>query len=74
MTRVFLNRTTHHLKKCAEHGGGETDESKVAVKSLDNLTCRFQRDDELVVIGEKGLGRVIKTLMKYFYLRYFWYG
>jgi len=74
LTRVFPNRTTHHLKKCVEHGGGEIDESKVAVKSWDFSTGRFQRDDELVVIVEKGLGRDKKTLMKYFYLRYFWYG
>jgi hypothetical protein len=46
LTRVFLNRTTHHLEKCAEPGGGEIDESKVAVKSWDFNTGRFQGKDK----------------------------
>ena len=62
MTRVFPNRTTHHLEKCAGHGGGEIDESKVAVKSWCFKTGRFQRDDELVVIGEREWGRDLKGL------------
>jgi hypothetical protein len=63
-----------YLTKCAEHGGGEIDESKVAVKSWDFEKERLQRDDELVILGEKEWGRDFKTLLKYFYLRYFWYG
>lgn len=62
-----------YLVKCAEHGGGEFDESKVDVKSWDCSTDQFQEDDELVVIGEKEWGWDLKTLMKYFYLRYYWY-
>jgi hypothetical protein len=63
-----------YLMKCAEQGGGGIDESKVDVKSWDFSTDRFQKDDELVVIGEREWGRDLKTLMKYFYVRYFWYG
>jgi hypothetical protein len=63
-----------YLMKCAEHGGGEIDESKVDVKSWDFDTGKFQENDELVVTGEKEWGWDVKTLMKYFYLRYFWYG
>jgi len=63
-----------YLMKCAEQGGGEIDESKVDVKSWDFKTNRFQKDDELVVIGERKWGWDVKTLMKYFYVRYFWYG
>ena len=59
---------------CVDHGGGEFDESKVEVKSWDFEKGGFQGDDELVVIGEREWGRDLKTLMKYFYLRYFWYG
>jgi len=62
-----------YLMKCSEHGGGEIDESKVDVKSWDFNTGKFQEDDELVVTGEKEWGWDVKTLMKYFYLRYFWY-
>jgi hypothetical protein len=60
--------------KCAEHGGGEIDESKVDVESWDFNDNRMQGGDELVVIGEREWGWDLKTLMKYFYLRYFWHG
>jgi hypothetical protein len=63
-----------YLTKCAEHGGGEINESKVDVKSWDFKTGRLQEDNELVVKGEREWGRDLKTLIKYFYLRYFWYG
>ena len=63
-----------YLKACADHGGGVFDETKVGIKSYDFNTERFQKDDELVIQGEKKWGRDYKTLMKYFYLRYFWYG
>jgi len=63
-----------YLMKCSAHGGGEIDESKVDVKSWDFSTGRFQGDDEMVVMGEREWGWDVKTLMKYFYLRYFWYG
>ena len=44
------------------------------VNSYDFKSDRFHKDDELVVIGEREWGMDLKTLMKYFYLRYFWYG
>ena len=68
------SRVHQYLAKCAEHGGGEIDENNVDVKSYDFRINRMQRDDELVVMGKKKWGSDIKTLMKYFYLRYFEYG
>ena len=44
------------------------------VNSYDFKSDQFHKDDELVVIGEREWGMDLKTLMKYFYLRYFWYG
>jgi hypothetical protein len=65
------NSPTHqYLKACADHGGGEFDERKVAVKSYDFKTGRMQNDDELVVIGEKEWGRNPKAILKYLVLRY----
>ena len=61
----------HYLSKCAEEGGGVFDESHVAVKSFDMKTKSFQRDDDLVVVGEKRWGNDIKSIMKYLYLRFF---
>jgi hypothetical protein len=60
----------HYLMKCAEHGGGEIDESKVAVKSWDFGKGRFQRDDELVILGEKEWGNNPKMILKYLVFRY----
>ena len=62
--------THQYLKACADHGGGEYDERKVAVKSYDFKTGRMQNDDELVVIGEKEWGRNPKAILKYLVLRY----
>ena len=59
-----------YLMKCAEHGGGEIDESKVAVKSWDFEKERLQRDDELVILGEKEWGSNPKAILKYLVLRY----
>ena len=59
-----------YLIKCAEHGGGEFDEGKVEIRSWDFEKARFQRDDELVVIGEKQWGRDPKAILKYLVLRY----
>lgn len=58
-----------YLFKCAELGGGEFDETKVAVKSYDFKNKRLQTDDELTVIGEKEWGRNPKMLLKYIFLR-----
>jgi hypothetical protein len=63
-----------YLKACSDHGGGIFDEGKVAVKSYDFNTAKLQKNNELVIIGRKEWGWDVKTLMKYFYLRYFWYG
>ena len=59
-----------YLIKCAEHSGGEIDESKVDVKSWDFSNGRFQGDDELVLIGEKEWGTNLKAILKYLVLRY----
>jgi hypothetical protein len=59
-----------YLMKCAEHGGGEIDESKVDVKSWDFEKGRFQRGDELVILGEKEWGSNPKAILKYLVLRY----
>jgi hypothetical protein len=58
-----------YLVKCAEHGGGEFDESKVAVKSYDYKSGKMQGNDELVVIGEKEWGWNPKMWLKYLVLR-----
>jgi hypothetical protein len=58
-----------YLVKCAEHGGGEFDESKVAVKSYDFKSGKMQGNDELVVIGEKEWGGNPKMWLKYLVLR-----
>jgi len=59
-----------YLMACAEHGGGEFDERKVAVKSYDFKAGRLQNDDELAVIGEKEWGTNSKAIIKYLGLRY----
>jgi hypothetical protein len=59
-----------YLKACADHGGGEFEERKVAVKSYDLKTGRMQKDDELVVLGEKEWGSNPKAILKYLVLRY----
>lgn len=58
-----------YLSKCAELGGGEFDEAKVAVKSYDFKTKRLQTDDELTVIGDTHWGRNPKMLLKYMVLK-----
>jgi hypothetical protein len=58
-----------YLLKCAEHGGGEFDESEVAVKSYDFNKGGFQNNDELVVNGERVWGTNPKMILKYLVLR-----
>jgi len=58
-----------YLVKCSEHGGGEFDESNVAVKSYDFKTGKMQGNDELVVMGEKEWGWNAKIWLKYMALR-----
>jgi hypothetical protein len=62
--------THQYVKACAEHGGGDFDERKVAVKSYDFKSDRMQNDDELVVLGKKEWGRNPKAILKYLVLRY----
>jgi len=62
--------TREYLMKCAEHGGGIFDEQFVGIKSYDPNSNSFQKDDKLEIIGEKKWGSNIKTIMKYFLLRY----
>ncbi len=59
-----------YLVKCAEHGGGVFDERYVKVESFDFETKSAQRDEDLVVHGEKTWGTNPKAIMKYLYLRY----
>ena len=68
-----LRPMNQYLLKCFEKGGGVFDEKHVNVKSYDFKTKGFQKDDALVLIGEKFWGRDFKMLMKYWVLR-FWKG
>jgi len=61
----------HYLVRCAEAGGLVFDEEKVQVKSYDFRTDSFQRNDRLVIIGDKRWGTNIKQIMKYLTLRAF---
>ena len=47
-----------YLVKCAEPGGGIYNENKVRVMSYDLKTKSIQRDDELVILGEKRWERI----------------
>jgi len=62
-----------YLVKCAEAGGGIYDEKYVKVMSYDFKTKALQKDDDLIVIGDKKWGNNVKALMKYLLLRY-WMG
>ncbi|HHL34204.1 MAG TPA: DUF362 domain-containing protein [Desulfobulbaceae bacterium] len=61
----------HYLLKCAEAGGFVYDEENVGIKSFNFRTGSFQKDDELIVLGDKRWGNNIKPLLKYFILKYF---
>jgi hypothetical protein len=58
-----------YLAKCSEEGGGIFDEQYVGVKSYDFRTKKMQKDDQLVVIGEKEWGWQPKMWGKYLALR-----
>ena len=60
-----------YLVQCAEKGGGVFDEEHVSITSYDFKAEKFQSDDELATIGRKHWGLDIKTLMKYWVLRYY---
>lgn len=59
-----------YLQSCSEHGGGIFDEKCVAVKSFNFNKNAMERDDELVVLGNKRWGWNFKIIMKYFLLKY----
>jgi hypothetical protein len=59
-----------YLLKCAKMGGGIYDEKYAKVMSYDFKTKAFQKDDELVVIGEKRWGSNMRAIMKYLFLRH----
>jgi hypothetical protein len=62
--------TRDYLVACSRNGGGVFDESRVAVKSFDLSAGRFQREDEVMIIGDKEWGSDIKAIGKYFLMRY----
>lgn len=59
-----------YLVKCAEAGGGMFDEKHVKVESYDFKKRLLQKDDELVIRGNKTWGYSPKAIMKYLVLRY----
>jgi hypothetical protein len=59
-----------YLMKCAESGGGIIDEGFVKVISYDFKTKSFQKDEDLVIIGERKWGNNPKAILKYLVLRY----
>jgi len=59
-----------YLMKCAETSGGVFDERFVKVISYDFKTKSFQKDNDLLVIGEKKWGNNPKAILKYLVLRY----
>jgi hypothetical protein len=61
---------SQYLKKCAEKDGGVFDEDYVKVMSYDLGVKRIQRDDELMITGEKTWGGKPKMVLKYLALRY----
>jgi hypothetical protein len=58
------------LRKCAEQGGGGFDEKYVKVESYDFTKKAMQRDEDLVIHGERHWGTKPKAILKYIYLRY----
>jgi hypothetical protein len=65
------NSPTHdYLRACSRNGGGVFDESRVAVKSFDLSAGRFQREDEMMIMGDREWGSDIKAIGKYLLMRY----
>jgi type III secretory pathway component EscR len=58
-----------YLVKCAEAEAGIFDERHVKVESYDFKKRSLQKDDELIIIGEKTWGTNPKALLKYLVLR-----
>lgn len=63
-----------YLVKCSEEDGGLFDESFVDVKSFDINSNSLQQDKDLVVAGDKVWGSDAKTIVKYLFFRYFYWG
>lgn len=59
-----------YLMKCAESGDSVIDEEKVRVISYDFKKGAFQKDNELLISGEKTWGNSLKDIGKYLTLRY----
>jgi hypothetical protein len=59
----------HDLQKCSEQSGCTFDEQYIDIQSFDHSKMRLQKDNELVVRGEKTWGHDIKSLLKYFVMR-----
>jgi hypothetical protein len=62
-----------YLTMCSDEYGGYFDENKVAIQSYDYDKKRFQRDDELAVIGGTTWGNDLRQIKRLLYLRYFSY-
>ena len=62
--------TNQYLTKCAESGGGILNERSVQIFSYDFKNASFQKDDRLVIMGNKRWGSDPKAILKYLYLRY----
>jgi hypothetical protein len=54
-----------YLKQCAPQGEYCFDESRVGIRSFDFSKNDFQREDELIVRGEKKWGGHFRSLLKY---------
>ena len=59
----------HYLQKCLEQSYYIFDEQYVDIQSFDYSIMKQQKDDELVVIGEKTWGYDIKSIFRYFISR-----
>jgi hypothetical protein len=57
--------TEQYLAQCARNGRYCYDEARVEVKSFDLSSGTFQRDEELVIRGEKEWGGNPRSLLKY---------
>lgn len=62
----------YDLLKCAKTGDFIFDEEKVQVVSYDFEAEALQKDDKLVILGDKKWGSNFKQILKYFVLRYYY--
>jgi hypothetical protein len=59
-----------YLIKCSELDGGIFNEHLVGIKSFDFNSNSLQKDNELIVEGEKKWGNNLKNIIKYFVIKY----